>query len=245
MIKTISHFGAYVIMLKKMFTIPEKMYMYNKELFRQMTNIGVGSLVIIAIISLFIGAVTAVQFAYQLGNSFIPLYYVGYIVRDSMIIELAPTFSCLVLAGKVGSNMASELGSMRISEQIDALEIMGVNTISYLVGPKILASVIIVPVLVIYSASFGIVGGLIASASRGIATETYIKGLHAWFDPFNVTMMIIKSIIFGFILTSVSCYQGYYANGGALDIGAASTRAVVYSSILILVFDYLIASILL
>lgn len=224
---------------------PEKFSMYWKELMRQMNQIGVGSLIIVGIISLFIGAVTAVQFAYQLGDSFIPEYYVGFIVRDSILIEFAPTITCLVLAGKVGSNIASELGSMRNKEQIDALEIMGVNTKAFLIGPKILAAVLIIPPLVVIAAALGMVGGLFAAKSQDVATEIYVRGLHSWFDAFNVQLMLIKAVAFAFILTSVACYQGYFVKGGSIEMGKASTRAVVYGSILILAFDYLIASILL
>ncbi len=237
--------GKYFLMLKGMVSRPEKMSMYWKETIRQMNDIGVGSLTIIAMISVFIGAVTAIQFAYQLGSSFIPEYYTGYIVRDMMLIELAPTFSCLVLSGKVGSNIASELGSMRSTEQIDALEIMGVNTISYLIAPKIIAAVFIVPFLIIVSASLGILGGMIATMNIGIPYEVYYKGLISWFEPFNVTLMIIKGLVFAFIFSSVSCFYGFYVKGGALEIGAASTKAVVNSSILILIADFLIAKLLL
>lgn len=237
--------GKYFLMIKGMIARPEKFSMYYKETLRQVHDIGVGSITIIAIISLFLGAVTAVQFAYQLESSFIPQYYIGYIVRDSMLIELAPTFSCLVLAGKVGSNIASELGSMRSTEQIDALEIMGVNTISYLIAPKILGAMFIVPFLVILAATLGISGGMIASINSGIPFETYYRGLTYFFEPFNVTLMLLKGVVFSFIFSSVACYYGYYVKGGALEIGAASTKAVVNSSILILIFDYVIAAILL
>lgn len=219
--------------------------MYWKETFRQMYQIGVGSLVIVSVISLFIGAVTSVQFAYQLEDSFIPLYYVGYIVRDTVIIEMAPTLSGLILCGKVGSNIATELGTMRISEQIDALEIMGVNTASYLVLPKILGAMFIIPFLIIIAAFVGIGGGMLASLASGIPTQTFVQGLNSWFDPFNVQLMLIKSIVFAFVLTSVACYHGYYASGGALEIGKASTKAVVYGSIFVIAFDYIIAAILL
>lgn len=219
--------------------------MYWRELMRQMNDIGVGSLIIVALISFFIGAVTAIQTAFQLLTSFIPQYYVGLIVRDSMLLELAPTISCLVLAGKVGSNVASELGTMRISEQIDALEIMGINTASYLIGPKVVAAIIMIPMLIMFSAFLGISGGYLAVlAADGIDNSLYIKGLLLWFHPFYITIMLIKSVVFGFILTSISCYQGYYVKGGALEIGKASTRAVVYSSIMILVADYVLAIIL-
>ncbi len=220
--------------------------MYWKELFRQMYDIGVGSLLIVAIISFFIGAVSAVQFSYNLSTSFVPMMYVGYVVKESMILEFAPTISCLILAGKVGSNIASELGTMRLTEQIDALEIMGVNTKSYLIGPKLLAAVIMIPLLVIIAAAIGIWGGMIASASTGyVSRAEYIQGVLSWFDAFGVFVMLLKAVTFGFLLTSVSCYQGFYARGGALEIGKASTRAVVISSILVLFADYILAWLLL
>ena len=224
---------------------PDKFKMYWAELFRQMNDIGVGSLIIIGIISIFIGAVTAVQFSYQLQDSFIPQYYIGFIVRDSILIEFAPTISCLVLAGKVGSKIASELGSMRISEQIDALEIMGVNTLNFLVGPRILGAVLIIPFLVIIAAALGMVGGMLAASASGIPVETYERGLHSWFEVFNVNLMLVKAVVFAFILSSISCFHGYYVKGGSLELGKASTKAVVQASILILAFDYLIAEILL
>lgn len=228
-----------------MFGRPEKFRMYWRELFRQMNDIGVGSLLIIGIISIFIGMVTAVQFSYQLSDSLIPQYYVGYIVRDSILIEFAPTISCLVLAGKVGSKIASELGSMRISEQIDALEIMGVNTLNYLVGPRVFGAVIIIPFLVIIAAGLGMWGGQLASAGAGIPFDVYERGLLSWFEVFNVNLMLVKSIVFAFILSSIACFHGFYVKGGALELGKASTRAVVQASILILAFDYVIAELLL
>lgn len=225
-----------------MFTRPEKFRMYWKELMRQMNDIGVGSMAIVIMISFFIGAVTAVQTAFQIVGSWIPENYVGYIVRDSMLLELAPTISCLVLAGKVGSNIASELGTMRISEQIDALEIMGVNTSSYLVGPKVIAAMVTVPLLVIFAAFLGCLGGYAAVvASSELGNAEYRDGLQIFFDEFYITIMIVKSIVFAFLLTSISCYQGYYVTGGALEIGKASTRAVVYSSVMILLADYVLA----
>lgn len=231
-------------MLRTMIARPENYYMYWKEIMRQMNNIGVGSLIIVGIISFFVGAVTAIQFAYQLSGGFFPQYLLGFIVRDTMIIELAPTLSCLVLAGKVGSNMASELGTMRVSEQIDALEIMGINSTAYLVWPKIMAGIIIVPPLVIVSAFLGIYGGYLAAENFGISPAHYDYGLRYRFDMFNVFIMMVKSIVFAFLIVSVSCYQGFYVKGGALEIGRASTDAVVYGSILIILFDYIIALVL-
>jgi len=245
LIGAIEHIGRYVKMLLGTFGRPEKLRMYWTELFRQMNDIGVGSLLIIGIISIFIGMVTAVQFSYQLQDSLIPQFYVGFIVRDSILIEFAPTISCLVLAGKVGSKIASELGSMRITEQIDALEIMGVNTLNYLVGPRILGAVLIIPFLVVIAAALGMFGGMLAANASGIPVETYERGLHSWFEVFNVNLMLVKAVVFAFILSSIACYQGFYVKGGALELGKASTRAVVQASILILAFDYVIAEILL
>lgn len=243
--KLFYHVGRYFILLGHMFSRPERLSMYWKETMRQMNDIGVGSLSIVAMISFFIGAVTAVQTAFQLLGSFIPQYYVGYIVRDTMLLELAPTISCLVLAGKVGSNLASELGTMRISEQIDALEIMGVNTSAYLVMPKVVAALVTIPMLVIFSAGLGMAGGYAAVASAPqLELSAYLKGLKVWFDPFYVTIMLSKSVVFAFLLTTISCYMGYFVKGGALDIGKASTRAVVASSIMILIADYILALLL-
>ena len=172
-------------------------------------------------------------------------WYIGYIVRDSTIIELAPTISCLVLAGKVGSNIAAEIGGMRQKEHIDAMEIMGVNTASYLIMPKIIAGLVMIPILVCLAAFISIMGGYIACVLGGLITqEEYLRGLRAFFTDYNVVMMIIKSLVFAFLLTSVSAYQGYYVKGGSIELGQASTQAVVYSDILILFADYVIALLL-
>lgn len=233
-------------MIFALFKKPERFAMYWKEYARQMNNIGVGSLIIVVFISIFVGAVTAVQFAYQIQGSAIPMWWVGYVVRDTMILELAPTITCLLLAGKVGSNISSELGSMRVNEQIDALQIMGVNVRSYLVGPKILAAVTVIPLLVIIAAFLGVYGGLLAGKLGGyVSSAEYQLGVLDEFDPYYVRLMYIKAVVFAFTLTSVAAYQGFYVKGGAIEIGEASTRAVVFSSILILAFDYLIAAALL
>jgi phospholipid/cholesterol/gamma-HCH transport system permease protein len=191
------------------------------------------------------GAVAAVQFAYQLDGQLIPMWYIGYIVRDLAIIESAPTITCLVLAGKVGSNMAAELGGMRQKEHIDAMEIMGVNTANYLITPKVIAAVTVIPMLVTISASIAILGGYLASVPTGtISAAEYEQGLRAFFNQQNVTMMYVKSVVFAFILTTVSCFQGYYVTGGSIELGKASTNAVVFSNILILLADYIIALLL-
>lgn len=243
----LEHLGRFTLLIISTFHRPERRSMYWKELVRQMDNIGIGSLTIIAIMAVFIGAVTAVQFAYQMTSttSTVPKYFLSYIIRDSMIIELAPTISCIILAGKVGSNLSSELGSMRISEQIDALDIMGLHTSTYLVLPKILGAMIVVPCLVIVAAFLGICGGYVAGVYGGWVNHAeFMQGLTAFFVPFNLTMMLIKSLTFSFIFSSIACYMGYNVKGGALALGEASTSAVVSSSILILLSDYVIALLL-
>jgi phospholipid/cholesterol/gamma-HCH transport system permease protein len=240
--KILEDFGRYLILMKQGFVRPPNWRMYGKELIRQMYDIGNGSVLIVGLIAIFIGAVTAVQFLYQLDGTLIPRWYIGYIVRDSTIIELAPTITCLVLAGKVGSNMAAEIGGMRQKEHIDAMEVMGVNTPSYLVHPKILAAIIVIPMLVVIAAFVSISGGFLASVGGGFMnTQEYTRGLRAYFLPYNLWMMLVKAVVFAFILTSVACYHGYYVKGGSIELGKASTNAVVMSNILILASDYLIA----
>jgi phospholipid/cholesterol/gamma-HCH transport system permease protein len=231
--------------VKNMFARPEKFSMYWKETTRQMIDIGIGSLVIIGLVNVFIGAVTAVQFAYQLGGSSIPKYYIGYIVRDIMIIELAPTFTCLALAGKVGSNIAAELGGMRQKEQIDALEIMGVDTTAFLVLPRVIAAIAVIPMLVVLAAFMGMAGGYAACILGNLISEPeFMQGLRAFFDPYNIWIMQVKAVVFAFLLTTVSCYQGFFVTGGSIELGRASTSAVVISNILILLADYIIALLL-
>ncbi len=240
--KLLFHVGRYFKLLWTSIAKPEKFSMYYKETVRQMNDIGIGSLFIVVLISIFIGAVTAVQFTYQLKGSFVPSYYIGYIVRDIAIIEMAPTITSLVLAGKVGSNMAAEIGGMRQKEHIDAMEIMGVNTAAYLVLPKIVAAVVVIPMLVAIAAFVSVIGGYMSTVGTGaISASEYVLGVRSFFIERNVTIMFIKAAVFSFLLTSVSCYQGYYVRGGSIELGQASTSAVVYSNILILLFDYLIA----
>ena len=239
------NFGRYVLLLKSAVAKPERFSMYYKETIRQMDAIGVGSVFIVLLISVFIGMVTAVQFADQLGDSFVPTYYIGYIVRDITIIEMAPTITCLVLAGKVGSNLAAEIGGMRQKEHIDAMEIMGVNTAAYLIMPKLIAAVIVIPLLVAISAFVSIIGGYIATVLPGTLSHTeYVLGLRVFFVPRYVFMMFVKAAVFAFLLTSVSCYLGYYVRGGSIELGEASTNAVVVSNVLILLFDFIIALLL-
>ena len=241
-----THLGSYLLMLKGMFTKPENWRMYWKEFMTQCVEIGVGALPIVIIISLFLGAVTTVQTAYQLVSPLVPQATIAQIVRDSMILELAPTVVSIVLAGVIGSKIASELGNMRISEQIDALEIMGINTKSYLVMPKILGALIVIPCLIVISAVLGIWGGRTAASMAGIlATDIFDIGLRQNLNLYNITFALYKSYTFAFIISSISAYYGYHVKGGALEIGRASTSAVVVSCILILLADYALTALLL
>lgn len=240
------HLGSYIITMKGMFARPENQKMYWKEFMHQCVEIGIGSLPIVLIISVFLGAVMTVQTAYQLVSNLIPPSTIAVVVRDSMLLELSPTVISIVLAGVVGSKIASELGNMRISEQIDALEIMGVNTKTYLILPKMLASLITVPMLISLSILISLWGGRFVGDLTGIIdSETYDQGLMEDFNPFNVTVAMVKAVTFAIILSSVSAYFGYNVKGGALEIGRSSTLAVVVSCILILLADYIITLLLL
>ncbi len=244
--KLFSTIGSYLLLIKGMFTKPENFKMYWKELMHQSVEIGMGSLGIVAVISVFMGAVSAVQTAYQLTSPMLSKEIIAQVVRDTVILEFAPTLVCIVLAGVIGSKIAGELGNMRVSEQIDALEIMGINTKSYLVLPKILAALITIPLLVILAMVLGIYGGRLAGSLGGIlTTDTYDRGLIEKFIPKNVWFALAKAYTFAFIISSVSSFYGYNVKGGALEIGRASTTAVITSCILILFADYILASFLL
>jgi phospholipid/cholesterol/gamma-HCH transport system permease protein len=241
-----THFGKYILMIKGMFTKPENYRMYWKELMHQCSEIGIGSLGIVVIISFFMGAVSAVQTAYQLVSPVIPKSTIAQIVRDTVILEFAPTLVCIVLAGVVGSKIAGELGNMRVTEQIDAQEIMGINTKAYLIAPKILAALIVIPLLVILSMTLGIWGGRIAGVASGIlSADTFDRGLLENFMPYNVRFAMYKAYTFAFIVSSIPAYFGYNVKGGALEIGRSSTKSVVVSCVMILFADYVLAAIFL
>jgi phospholipid/cholesterol/gamma-HCH transport system permease protein len=241
-----TEFGRYLLMIKGMFTKPENMKMYWKEFMHQCSEIGIRSLGIVVIISVFMGAVSALQTAYQLSNPIVPKSTIAQIVRDTVILEFATTLVCIVLAGVVGSKIASELGNMRVSEQIDALEIMGINTKTYLVLPKIVASLTVIPLLVVISTALGIWGGRLAVTSAGILSPNmYDRGLLEGFNDYNVFFALVKAYTFAYIISSIPAYYGYYVKGGSLEIGRSSTKAVVVSCIAILCADYIIAALLL
>lgn len=238
--------GHYFLFLQKTFSRPQRFSRFKKQFFHEVNSLGLGSLPIISIISLFMGAVVTIQTAYNIESPFIPLYAVGLATRDSIILEFSPTIIGLILAGKVGSNIASEIGTMRVTEQIDALEVMGINSASYLVLPKIAAAVFINPFLVIISMFEGIVGGWAFGVLSGVVTTTeYVYGIQYAFQPFYVTYALIKTVFFAFIIASVPAYFGYYTTGGALEVGTSSTKAVVNSNICILLFNYILTQLLL
>ena len=239
--------GRYILLLRLSFRKPEKFSVYWKEIMREMVSQGVGSLGIIAIISVFIGAVAAIQVAFQLISPYITKTVVGSISRDSTILEFSPTISSLVLTGRIGSSIASQIGTMRVTEQIDALEIMGVNAPGYLISPKIITGLTMIPVAGYpFGGTWIDPGGYLACAvSVNFSTADYIAGLKDGFNPLTVTVCAVKAIVFGFIITSICCYQGFYTNGGALEVGQSATRGVVFSCIWILFADLVISSLLL
>lgn len=232
--------------LSRLFVNRERFKVYWQLFLEEGMIIGVDTVSIVVIISTFIGAVTAIQTEANLVSPFIPKHLVAVAVRDMTILELGPTITALVFAGKVGSNIAGGLGTMRITEQIDALEVMGINSISYLVLPKIIASMFCYPLLVILACSLSIFGGYVASAATGILTgEQYIYGLRLDWVVFNIPFALIKAFVFAFLIAAISAYKGFYTRGGALEVGIASTKAVTNSCIAVLIADYMLAQILL
>lgn len=229
------------MLLYRVFARPQKHSVYMRQIIFEINNIGISSLPIIVIISVFMGGIITIQSAHAIDSPLVPLYAVGFTTRESIMLEFSPTIVCLILAGKVGSNIASEIGAMRITEQIDALEIMGINSAGYLIFPKIAAAVFIFPFLIALSMFLGILGGYIMGVSSGACTAyQYIYGIQAFFDPGKLYYSFTKVLVFAFIITSVSAYFGYNTRGGALEVGKSSTSAVVYSSVLILLFSLIL-----
>jgi phospholipid/cholesterol/gamma-HCH transport system permease protein len=239
------YLGEYFLFLRRVFSKPENPRMFYKQLMRDIMSLGVDSIAIVSIISLFIGAVITIQSAYQTNKPFIPTYLVGWVARDSILLEFSSTVVALILAGKVGSHVSSEIGTMRVTEQIDVMEIMGINSASYIVLPKIIASILFNPVLTIMSMMIGIFGGYMAVLSTHIIpTHSFIYGLKYSFTPYYVVFSLIKTMFFTFSITSIAAFQGYNVRGGALEVGMSSTRSVVYSSVVILFLDLVITQML-
>jgi len=242
----LSIFGEYIIFLSRVFSRPEKSLIYLKQIMREMESLGLNSVGIVIIVSIFIGAVITLQTRYNLDSSWIPLYLIGLTARDTILLEFSSTMVGLILAGKVGSQIASEIGHMRITEQIDALEMMGINSACYLIMPKMIATMIFNPFLTAISMIVGLFGGWIAAIVTGaLSSSDYIYGIQYWFIPFYITYALIKTVFYAFIITSVSAFHGYTVKGGALEVGRSSTRGVVYSSILILMTDVILTQLML
>lgn len=244
--KFLEQAGEYFILLYKVFSKPEKFSIYYKQTIREIENLGINSFGIVVIISFFVGGVITIQTNYNLENPLLPRYLVGVTVRDSLLLEFSSTMVALILAGKVGSSIASEIGTMRVSEQIDALEIMGVNSASFLILPKIIAAVFFFPILSLLSMFVGIFGGyLICLFTEILPPSDYIYGIQYIFYPHYISYSITKVVFYAFIIVTISAYQGYFAQGGSLEVGRSSTKAVVYSSILVLLANLILTKLIL
>lgn len=233
-------------MLRYVFSRPERGKIYYTRTLNEIETIGLNSIGIVAVLSVFMGAVISLQTASNMDSPFLPKYTIGYITRSSTILEFSPTILSLILAGKVGSNIASEIGTMRVTEQIDALEIMGVNSKSFLILPKIMAAVFFFPILIIFSMCLSLIGGYYAVTASGLSShDEYIYGIRAFFEMGDVYYALTKTVFFAFIIVSVSSFFGYFTKGGALDVGKSSTQAVVWSSICILLMNFVLTQLLL
>lgn len=241
-----SELGKYSSLLYQALRSSTEFSTYRKNLFQELVKVGYDSVPIIVLTGIFTGSVMTLQSAYQLESAFIPLSTIGAIVSESILIELAAVISSLVLSGKVGARIATELGTMRVSEQIDALESMGFNSVSFLVVPRVAAGILMFPVLYIVASITGLSGGIAAGFFSGtVPPEEFLKGARLYFYPWNVVFGFVKSFVFGFIITSISCYKGYYASGGAEGVGKCTTNATVLSCIYVLLADFVLAALLL
>ena len=244
--RVLSQIGKYFILLGRVFSKPEKFSIYYRQTIKEIEYLGINSFSIVVIISIFVGAVITIQTNYNIENPFLPKYLIGLTVRDSLLLEFSSTMVALILAGKVGSSIASELGMMRVTEQIDALEVMGINSAAYLILPKIIAAVFFFPILCLLSVIVGLFGGYLACAlANVIPTSDYITGIQYGFRAYYISYAMVKTAFYAFIIITVSAYYGYYVEGGALEVGKSSTKAVVQSSILILLANLVLTNLLL
>ena len=244
--KVLSNIGKYFLMLGVIFSKPQRWRLFRQRLFNEVEVIGIKSLPLVALMSAFMGAVIALQTAANMTSPLLPEYTIGYITRSSTILEFSPTIMSLILAGKIGSNIASEIGTMRVTEQIDALETMGVNSLSYLVLPKTLGAMLFFPIMTIFSIGLSLTGGWLAIiATKLSTTETYIFGIRSFFILSNIWYALIKATVFGFVIVTISAFYGYYTIGGAFFVGRSSTQAVVMSSIVILICNFLLTQMIL
>lgn len=243
--KQLHTFGSYLTLMGRSIAVPDRWRMFLKQYVKEMSQLGVDSIGIVLLISFFIGAVICIQIKLNIQSPWMPRWVSGYTTREIMLLEFSSSIMCLILAGKVGSNIASELGTMRVTQQIDALDIMGVNSANYLIAPKVLGLMTLMPFLVVFSDLTGIIGAY-ATAYIGhiLSPDDLTIGLQHSFNPWFVWMSIIKSVVFAFIIASVSAYYGYTVEGGSVEVGKASTAAVVNSSIIILFTDVFLTQLL-
>lgn len=242
----IEHVGKYFLMLKQVFGKPQKGRVFREAVFKEIEELGLKSIGIIGFISFFIGGVISLQTALNLNSPFIPPSLIGFAAKRSMILEFAPTFCSIILAGKVGSYITSSIGTMRVTEQIDALEIMGINSLNYLVLPKIIATLFFYPFLIILAMFLGIFGGWLAGILSGLFTGAdYIVGVQMEFDPFLIKYAMIKTVVFAFLIATIPSYHGYYVKGGSLGVGKANTQAVVWTTVVIVLTNYILTQLLL
>ena len=242
----LEHIGKYFMMLGRVFKKPQRSKVFYETLMKEIEDLGLKSLGIIMFISFFIGGVIALQTALNLENPFIPKSLVGFAAKRSIILEFAPTFCSIILAGKVGSYITSSIGTMRVTEQIDALEVMGINSLNHLVFPKVLATVFFYPFLIALGMFLGIFGGWVAGVLSGLFSGAdYIEGIQTDFKPFLLFYAIIKTLVFAFLIATVPSYHGYYVKGGSIAVGRASTQSVVWTTILIVIANYFLTQMLL
>ncbi len=240
------HIGRYALLLRRTFTKPQRMKIFWENYVRELDDIGLKTVGLISFISFFIGGVVVIQTALNLDNPLIDPSLIGFAAKESVILEFSPTLSSVILAGIVGSYIASTIGTMRITEQIDVLDVMGVNSANYLILPKILAAVSFYPFLIIVSMFLGVLGGWVAGEVTGlVSTPDYIEGIRIGFEPFHFAYSIIKTIVFAFLIATIPSYFGYYVKGGALEVGRAATKAVIWTSVMIVLWNYILTQLML
>ena len=242
--KILYDIGRYFLMIKTSFIKSCKKEIIYKQVFKEINDLILDSIQIVSILSFFIGGVVAIQMALNLENPLLSKTLIGYATRQSVILEFAPTFISIIMAGKVGSYITSSIGTMRVTEQIDALEVMGINSLNYLVFPKIIA-MLLYPFVITISMFLGIIGGLLAMTLTGVPSEAYIQGIQMDFESYHITYSYIKTLVFAFVLATVPSFHGYYMKGGALDVGKASTRSFYWTSIIIIILNYVVTQLLL
>lgn len=246
MVKYIENIGRYFIMLSQVFRKPQKKKIFTRTFWREIDDLVLSSFGIVAFISFFVGGVVVIQMALNLENPLIPRTLIGYATRESLVLEFSPTLISIILAGKVGSYITSSIGAMRVTEQIDALAVMGVNSLNHLVLPKIIATVLLYPFLIIFSMFLGIIGGYVAGNLTGlVSSQDFIDGIHKYVVNFHFYYALIKTAVFAFVIATIPAFYGYYVKGGSLEVGRASTKAVVWTSVVIILLNYILTQLLL